>query len=214
MRDPVTVGLLVLVFVMASFAKIMGTIIIAALYTMPFREGIALGFLMNTRGLVEMIVLNIGRDKEVLDNESFAVLVMVSVVMTVLVTPVVLSVRRPSRRLVGYKRRNLQRIRHDSELRMLACVHTTRNVPSVLSLLELSNPSKRSPIFIYALHLVELTGRASNMLAAAAAGASSRTTSSSSLPAATEHIFNAFENYERCTGQCTLDSVCLLRQDD
>lgn len=64
-RDPVTVGLLVLVFVMASFAKIMGTIIIAALYTMPFREGIALGFLMNTRGLVEMIVLNIGRDKEV-----------------------------------------------------------------------------------------------------------------------------------------------------
>jgi len=64
-NDPITVGLLVLVFVMASFAKIMGTIIIAALYTMPFREGIALGFLMNTRGLVEMIVLNIGRDKEV-----------------------------------------------------------------------------------------------------------------------------------------------------
>ena len=64
-RDPVTAGLLVLVFVMASFAKIMGTIIIAALYAMPFREGIALGFLMNTRGLVEMIVLNIGRDKQV-----------------------------------------------------------------------------------------------------------------------------------------------------
>ncbi|XP_047062659.1 cation/H(+) antiporter 15-like [Lolium rigidum] len=210
MRDPVTVGLLVLVFVMASFAKIMGTIIIAALYTMPFREGIALGFLMNTRGLVEMIVLNIGRDKEVLDNESFAVLVMVSVVMTVLVTPVVLSVRRPSRRLVGYKRRNLQRIRHDSELRMLACVHTTRNVPSVLSLLELSNPSKRSPIFIYALHLVELTGRASNMLAAAAAGASSRTTSSSSLPAATEHIFNAFENYERCTGGVSIQTLAAV----
>jgi Kef-type K+ transport system membrane component KefB len=64
-RDPVTVGLLVLVFVMASFAKIMGTIIIAALYAMPFREGVSLGFLMNTRGLVEMIVLNIGRDKQV-----------------------------------------------------------------------------------------------------------------------------------------------------
>ena len=67
-RDPVTVGLLVLVFVMASFAKIMGTIIIAALYTMPFREGVSLGFLMNTRGLVEMIVLNIGRDKQVLNQ--------------------------------------------------------------------------------------------------------------------------------------------------
>ncbi|WVZ98985.1 hypothetical protein U9M48_044352 [Paspalum notatum var. saurae] len=63
-RDPVTVGLLVLVFTMASFAKIMGTILIAVSYTMTFRDGVALGFLMNTRGLVEMIVLNIGRDKE------------------------------------------------------------------------------------------------------------------------------------------------------
>nr|QUS52898.1 cation/hydrogen exchanger 17 [Zea mays] len=211
-RDPVTVGLLVLVFVMASFAKIMGTIIIAALYTMPFREGIALGFLMNTRGLVEMIVLNIGRDKEVLDDESFAVMVLVSVAMTTLVTPVVTSVYRPSRRLVGYKRRNLQRIRHDSELRMLACVHTTRNVPSVLSLLELSNPNKRSPIFIYALHLVELTGRASNMLAAAAASASkqSRGGSGSSLPPVTEHIFNAFENYERLTGGVSIQTLAAV----
>jgi hypothetical protein len=69
-------------------------------------------------------------------------MVLVSVAMTTLVTPVVLGVYRTKRRLVGYKRRNLQRIRHDSELRMLACVHTTRNVPSVLSLLDLSNPSK------------------------------------------------------------------------
>ncbi|KAI5010150.1 hypothetical protein ZWY2020_012287 [Hordeum vulgare] len=207
-RDPVTVGLLVLVFVMASFAKVMGTIIIAALYAMPFREGIALGFLMNTRGLVEMIVLNIGRDKQVLDDESFAVMVLVSVAMTSLVTPVVTGVYRPSRRLVGYKRRNLQRIRHDSELRMLACVHTTRNVPSVLSLLELSNPSKRSPIFIYALHIIELTGRASNMLAAAAASSSTR--SSSTLPAATEHIFNAFENYERLTGGVSIQTLAAV----
>ncbi|CAD6229352.1 unnamed protein product [Miscanthus lutarioriparius] len=212
-NDPITVGLLVLVLVMASFAKIMGTIIIAALYTMPFREGIALGFLMNTRGLVEMIVLNIGRDKEVLDDESFAVMVLVSVGMTTLVTPVVTGVYRPSRRLVGYKRRNLQRIRHDSELRMLTCVHTTRNVPSVLSLLELSNPNKRSPIFIYALHLVELTGRASNMLAAAAASSASkqsRTGSGSSLPPVTEHIFNAFENYERHTGGVSIQTLAAV----
>ncbi|TVU19959.1 hypothetical protein EJB05_36143 [Eragrostis curvula] len=195
-HDPLTVGLLVLVFVMASFAKIMGTILIAVSYTMTFRDGVALGFLMNTRGLVEMIVLNIGRDKEVLDDESFAVMVLVSVAMTALVTPVVTTVYRPARRLVGYKRRNLQRSKHDAELRMLACVHTTRNVPSIISLLELSNPTKRSPIFIYALHLVELTGRASNMLAA------SNTSNTSS-----EHIFNAFENYEENVGGVSVQSL-------
>lgn len=83
---------------------------------------------------------------------------------------------------------------------MLACVHTTRNVPSIISLLELSNPTKRSPIFIYALHLVELTGRASNMLAAHHS-ASNQSSSASSLPGASEHIFNAFENYEAHAGQ-------------
>jgi hypothetical protein len=138
--------------------------------------------------------------------------VLVSVAMTTPVTPVVLGVYRTKRRLVGYKRRNLQRIRHDSELRMLACVHTTRNVPSVLSLLDLSNPSKRSPIFIYALHLVELTGRASNMLAAAAASASShgRSGSASSLPAVTDHIFNAFEEYERLTGGVSIQTLAAV----
>uniref|UniRef100_A0A0E0PP51 Uncharacterized protein n=1 Tax=Oryza rufipogon TaxID=4529 RepID=A0A0E0PP51_ORYRU len=217
-RDPITVGLLVLVFVMASFAKIMGTILIAVSYTMTFRDGVALGFLMNTRGLVEMIVLNIGRDKEVLDDESFAVMVLVSVAMTALVTPVVTTVYRPARRLVGYKRRNLQRSKHDAELRMLACVHTTRNVPSIISLLELSNPTKRSPIFIYALHLVELTGRASNMLAAHH--------SASNPGGASDHIFNAFESYEEMVGgvsvqaltavspyQTMHEDVCVLAED-
>ncbi|OEL19166.1 Cation/H(+) antiporter 15 [Dichanthelium oligosanthes] len=201
-RDPVTVGLLVLVFTMASFAKIMGTILIAVSYTMTFRDGVALGFLMNTRGLVEMIVLNIGRDKEVLDDESFAVMVLVSVAMTALVTPVVTTVYRPARRLVGYKRRNLQRSKHDAELRMLACVHTTRNVPSIISLLELSNPTKRSPIFIYALHLVELTGRASNMLAAHHSAHHSGGSAGSS-----DHIFNAFENYEESVGGVSIQAL-------
>ncbi|KAL6620440.1 hypothetical protein ACP70R_035579 [Stipagrostis hirtigluma subsp. patula] len=218
-RDPVTVGLLVLVFIMASCAKIMGTILIAVSYTMTFRDGVALGFLMNTRGLVEMIVLNIGRDKEVLDDESFAVMVLVSVAMTALVTPVVTTVYRPARRLVGYKRRNLQRSKHDTELRMLACVHTTRNVPSIISLLELSNPTKRSPIFIYALHLVELTGRASNMLAA-------HHTASNQSRSTSEHIFAAFEDYEENVGgvsvqaltavspyQTMHEDVCVLAED-
>jgi hypothetical protein len=137
----------------------------------------------------------------VLDDESFAGMVLVSGAMTALVTPVVTSVYRPARRLVGYKRRNLQRSKHDAELRMLACVHTTRNVPSIISLLELSNPTKRSPIFIYALHLVELTGRASNMLAAHHSAANQNRGSSS------DHIFNAFERYEESVGGVSIQAL-------
>jgi len=144
---------------------------------------------------------------QVLDDESFAVMVLVSVAMTALVTPVVTTVYRPARRLVGYKRRNLQRSKHDAELRMLACVHTTRNVPSIISLLELSNPTKRSPIFIYALHLVELTGRASNMLAAHHSATSNQNRSSSSAPGSGDHIFNAFESYEESVGGVSIQAL-------
>ena len=38
---------------------------------LPVRESLALGILMNTKGLVELIVLNIGKEKNVLDNSEW-----------------------------------------------------------------------------------------------------------------------------------------------
>ncbi|KAJ4798403.1 Cation/H(+) antiporter 15 [Rhynchospora pubera] len=225
--SPTAVALLVLVFVLASIGKIVGTTIMAAFYNMPFREGLSLGFLMNTRGVVDIIVLNIGRDKEVLDDQSFAIMVLASVAMTALVIPVVTSVHRQSRRLVGYKRRNLEISKPDAEIRLLACVHGPRNVPSMISLIELANPTKRSPIFVYAVHLIELTNRASSMLVV----------HNTTTPNATRHgrhmsissspnLFSAFENYEQRAGGVSIqplttispystmhEDVCLLAED-
>lgn len=58
-------GLLVLVIFTACFGKIVGTFVVALLCRVPFREALTLGFLMNTKGLVELIVLNIGKDRKV-----------------------------------------------------------------------------------------------------------------------------------------------------
>lgn len=58
-------GLLVLVIFTACFGKIVGTFVVALLCKVPFREALTLGFLMNTKGLVELIVLNIGKDRKV-----------------------------------------------------------------------------------------------------------------------------------------------------
>ncbi|XP_039113729.1 cation/H(+) antiporter 15 [Dioscorea cayenensis subsp. rotundata] len=209
-QDPVALGLLVLVFLLASMGKVMGTIAVALFYSMPLREGLSLGFLMNTRGLVEMIILNIGRDKKVLDNSAFGALVLMSVLMTAIVTPVVTLVHKPVKRLVGYKRRNLQRAKPDAELRMVACLHNTRNVPMIISLLEASNPTKRSPIFIYALHLVELTGRSSAMLIVhnnSAAKNGRHLGPSHGSQAQSEHIIAAFENYEQHAGGVSVQTL-------
>lgn len=58
-------GLLALVITTACAGKIFGTLVAAMMFMMPARESITLGVLMNTKGLVELIVLNIGREKKV-----------------------------------------------------------------------------------------------------------------------------------------------------
>lgn len=58
-------GLLVLVTFTACFGKIVGTLGVSLAFKIPMREAVALGFLMNTKGLVELIVLNIGKDRKV-----------------------------------------------------------------------------------------------------------------------------------------------------
>lgn len=57
--------LLGLVISTACAGKILGTFLAALLCTIPVRESLALAVLMNTKGLVELIVLNIGKEKKV-----------------------------------------------------------------------------------------------------------------------------------------------------
>jgi Kef-type K+ transport system membrane component KefB len=62
-------GVLVLVIFMACVAKFLPTLIVSKIVTkQSWRFCASLGVLMNTRGLVELIVLNIG-----LDNGIFSI---------------------------------------------------------------------------------------------------------------------------------------------
>jgi Kef-type K+ transport system membrane component KefB len=48
----------------------------------------ALGVLMNTRGLMELIVLNIGLDMKVISPALFAMMVIMALVTTMATTPI------------------------------------------------------------------------------------------------------------------------------
>ena len=54
----------------------------------PMREASALGILMNTRGLMELIVLNVGLDMGVLSPRLFAMLVIMALATTFTTTPI------------------------------------------------------------------------------------------------------------------------------
>lgn len=61
-----TWGLLFLIIILSCLGKVIGTVIVAFFHRIPYREGFTLGLLMNTKGLVEMIILNVGRDQKVI----------------------------------------------------------------------------------------------------------------------------------------------------
>ncbi|TVU43884.1 hypothetical protein EJB05_03304, partial [Eragrostis curvula] len=154
-------GLLALVTATACTGKIGGTVLASLAMRVPVREALALGLLMNTKGLVELIVLNIGRDRKVLNEEAFAILVLMALITTFMTTPAVTAVYRPARRGASYEHRTVERADADTELRVLGCFHASRGIPTLINLVEASRGTRRGKLTMYAMHLVELSERSS-----------------------------------------------------
>jgi hypothetical protein len=95
---------------------------------------------------------------QILGTQSYTILVIMSVILTALVTPLLSSVVKPTRRLVYYKRRTVRWHDPGSELRVVACVHNPRDVPGLISLINCTFPSKHTPVSVSAVQLIELTG--------------------------------------------------------
>ena len=76
-----------LVIAVASVGKFGGSALAARLTKHSWKESSAIGVLMNTRGLVELIVLNIGLDLGVLSPTLFTMLVLMALVTTFATTP-------------------------------------------------------------------------------------------------------------------------------
>jgi K+:H+ antiporter len=76
-----------LILVIACVSKIFSGMFTVRLTGEPWHHSLRFGVLMNTRGLVELIVLNIGLDLGVLSPTLFAMLVIMAVVTTMMVSP-------------------------------------------------------------------------------------------------------------------------------
>jgi Kef-type K+ transport system membrane component KefB len=61
-------------------------------------ESAMMGFMMNTRALMELIVINVGFDLGVISQKLFTMLVIMAIVSTVVTTPAIRHYLVPSRR--------------------------------------------------------------------------------------------------------------------
>ncbi len=80
----------------AVAGKLGGSAVAARLSGLGWRESLSLGALMNTRGLVELVVLNVGYDLGILSPRAFAMMVLMALVTTVMTGPL-LSLLGPDR---------------------------------------------------------------------------------------------------------------------
>ncbi|KAH7667810.1 Cation/H+ exchanger domain-containing protein [Dioscorea alata] len=185
-------GLVVLVITVASAGKIIGTFLVALGCKMTVKEAFTLGVIMNTKGLVELIVLNIGKEKKVLNDEAFAIMVVMALFTTFLTTPAVMAIYKPAR----YNGRRVQQsTTHPcdelKEFRVLACVHGNRDVSSLINFIEMIRGGiEKSALKLYVLHLVELTERFSSIIMARASALPFGCASS-----APDSVSLAFETY-------------------
>lgn len=86
--------LCVVVIAVATVGKLLGTWSAARSTGMASREAWRLGALMNTRGLMELIVLNLGYELGLLGDRLFAVLVIMALVTTAMTGPLLNLIER------------------------------------------------------------------------------------------------------------------------
>ncbi len=75
------------IIAVATIGKFGGSLLAAKFYGVGWRDSAAIGVLMNTRGLVELIVLNIGLDLGIIAPRLFAMLVIMALATTFMTGP-------------------------------------------------------------------------------------------------------------------------------
>lgn len=86
-NDPYLIKVTLLIILVAVVGKFVGSALAARFVGQSWRDSLTIGALMNTRGLMELVVLNIGYDLGVLTAEIFTMMVIMALVTTFMTGP-------------------------------------------------------------------------------------------------------------------------------
>lgn len=129
---------------------------------------------------------------QLLDDQAFTILVLSTVIITAIVTPLMRILYEPLREYAVYGRRTMINSNPEADTGILVCIHNQSNVPSLIRILEASHPTRQSPISVYVLHLVQLVGRSTPLIITHNLSAAPTTRGSNQ----SERIINAFRIYQ------------------
>lgn len=125
-------GICLLITVVAILGKLIGSTYAARFVRYSWKESLTIGTLMNTRGLMELVVLNIGYDLGVLSPEIFAMMVIMALATTFMTSPMLNAIDR----VFKNDKREDETLRSGEKYRILCFFE---NVAAGKRLLNLSN---------------------------------------------------------------------------
>lgn len=100
-------GLIILVAVVGKFG---GSLVAARFTGQSWADSCAIGALMNTRGLMELVVLNIGYDLGILSPTIFTMMVLMALITTFMTTPALSLIDYFSRRRVSTQNHSVSKV--------------------------------------------------------------------------------------------------------
>ncbi|XP_019200276.1 PREDICTED: cation/H(+) antiporter 15-like [Ipomoea nil] len=151
----------------AAVIKVVIMMVLGKFLAISTTESVVIGLMLNAKGPTELILFNLWSDVQILNDEEFSLAVTVGVIGIMLIqTPLIVLLMKSANRHTPFRRRTIQNLKREMELRILVAIKDQESVPSIVNLLEASNASEESPVAVIALILVELVGQAAPILIA------------------------------------------------
>ncbi|KAD3067523.1 hypothetical protein E3N88_35403 [Mikania micrantha] len=149
---------------LAYLAKFTSNFVLAMYFSVPLQDAFHFSMIMCTKGIIDVSAFSLIRSNEVVTDQAYSLLILNMLLVTGSSRLLLWHFYDPSTRYQTYKRNSILECEPGDFFRMVVCIHNEDNVPSVINLLEASNPTIHQRIEVVTMNLHPLEGRASAIL--------------------------------------------------
>ncbi|KAJ4911094.1 Cation/H(+) antiporter 24 [Raphanus sativus] len=155
---------LVYMTTVSFITKFISVFAAAFFFKVPTRDSLTLGLIMNLRGQLDIMLYLLCLRKHVIGVPGFTLLVLHTIVVTAISTPLISFLYDPNRPYRISKHRTIQHTPPSTEMGLVLAVSGHEALSGLITFLDFAYPTTSSPFSVYAIQLVELMGRATPVL--------------------------------------------------
>nr|XP_043619894.1 cation/H(+) antiporter 14-like [Erigeron canadensis] len=152
------------IIILAYLAKFTCNFLLAMYFSVPLQDAFHFAMIMCTKGIIDVSTFSLIRANEVVTDQAYSLLILNMLLVTGCTRFLLWHFYDPSTRYKAYKRNSILECEPGDFLRMVVCIHNEDNVPSIINLLEASNPTTHQRIEVITMNLEQLEGRSSAIL--------------------------------------------------